>query len=132
MKPLEKKFFRYCMKNLQHTDIKDPTMPNFCWFRTPKDRGTNPLSFNELADEFAEKYNVNYGQLKFYIRKWRSKNICVTIEYDAEEDDMFCFQRSRVNINQYIDAIPMRILSHSGSLQWQIKRYRERNKHYEK
>ena len=130
MKPLEKRFFRYCMKNLKHVSDSDHTIPNYCWFRVPKDRNI-PLSFNALADEFAKKYNVNYGQLKYYIKKWRSKNICITMEDDGVEGGV-CFQRSRVNINQYIDAIPMRILSHNSSLQWQIKRYRERNKHYEK
>lgn len=134
MKPLERSFFRFCCKNLKHIPapkleyrkdgiyFDDFTHQNNLSFRK------NPynqfaLSFIDLINMYIEKYpNVSEKQLMYYIQKWEMRgmvNYGVNLYYG-----WFKFDESKCNIDQYIDAIPSRILSHNHILRNQINNYK--------
>lgn len=96
MKDLERRFFRFCCKQIDYSDI----IVNNNQFGLVK-------SFGKYVDMFSEKHNCSSKQLVGYIWKWESKRLInwgVNVLYGWFEFD---FDKMP---EQYKKIIPRRVL----------------------
>ena len=68
IKPIERKFFKYLMRQIDYEEIQK--------YQTLERVGLN-RSVIYHCKLFAEKYNVPYGQLMYYLRKWQEKKLYI-------------------------------------------------------
>ena len=131
MKALEEKFFKYCCKNLKHSKENSNLKVPIISFR-------NDLSMFDIVDKFVNKYyyfddeakqNGIRNRLWYYINKWDQKGM---LEYGVSIGTAW-FQfdsKTGVNLNQYVNIIPSRILSHNADLRKFVREYKENRKFY--
>ena len=115
MKDLERRFFRFCCKNIKHNF--NGSKYEILIFR-------NEYNFENLIDEFLKKYpEESTKQLLYYINKWKIRGL---VENIPNYGSVFRFNPTHNNnIDQYIRIIPSRIISHNVSIRYQIKKYSE-------
>ena len=115
MKRLERKFFRFCCKNFEHTqELNDGYVIGF---RINVDDDTR-YCMTDIVKLFSQKYNCSEKQLWNYVTKWIRKGFYIC---SSSQHGKFCFCKTHVNIDQYIDIIPHRIMSHNRLLRVSIK-----------
>lgn len=97
MKELEKKFFKYCCKNIDYNlDILSSC--KIIMFR--KD-----IIFKDLIDTFSAKYNCSKKQLYYYLEKWERIGM---VDYGVSlKTGWFVFKDIK---DSYLSIIPKRVM----------------------
>ena len=116
MKKLERKFFRYCCKNLIHDSINYPNDTTID-FREGQNLYTLILDFS-IRTKCSEK------QLSGYVKKWYKLSMIQLLDGAVNPiTGKFIFDTFNHVIDDYIDIIPPRIKRHNLQLYNQIMEY---------
>ena len=97
MKELEKKFFKYCIKNISHSPK---------WYTLSVIPLREGIYFTDLICSFSEKYNCNKKQLYYYLEKWNYLGI---IDYGVSLRTGW-FDFSKGISDEYLILIPRRTI----------------------
>ena len=113
MKPMERKFFRYIIRQLNYKELYVYSTNQIMLHCST----TNNIRF--YANAFSNKYNVPYEQLIYYLSKWSYKGFYkwgITIDLGwFEHLEVLCGMENTdgyieyANCKQYVDAVPERV-----------------------
>ena len=99
IKPEERKFFRYLIRQIDYNDDSNVSNMLTC-------NGT----IRDHANRFSEKYNIPYKQLMYYLEKWTNIGL---YDYGVSLDlGWFCYINSLIlgtKFKTYSDIIPSRV-----------------------
>lgn len=96
--PIEHKFFRYIIKQLDYTSVKHDTMFTI-------------LPMENLLEHFSNKYNVSHKQLLYYLKKW-NKNKFFEYDKDLSKKGYFYNLDNLISygyIHYYSEIVPTRV-----------------------
>lgn len=101
MKPLERKFFKTCCRQINYNKVDDISNISFI----------NPMCV--IAENFSNKYGINIKMLERYLEKWERYGF-----YDYGIGVFFGWFKFDLLPEQYKEIIPKRVISklHMGEL----------------
>lgn len=103
IKPIERKFFKFMIRQIDYKTAN----------HNLSSMTIRPV--RDLANDFANKYNVPYYQLMYYLTKWDecgiyNYGVCLDLGWFYNLDKLF-YEPTNGRMEQYSKAIPQRVRS---------------------
>lgn len=116
IKPIERKFFRYLIRQIDYKTVE-------LKYNTGNSVATK-LPIRDYCNIFAEKYNIPYKQLMYYLQKWcgygfYDYGVSLDLGWFCNTDELICYnsifkllciESKYINrFNLYKEAVPARV-----------------------